>query len=85
MIRFRAERSARAQPTHRFSVGQIVHLKTWFAMPLQTDESFSVTGCMPLRNNEFQYRIRAESERYDRVAGEEALELVEAADVKGKN
>jgi hypothetical protein len=83
MIRFRAERGPRTQATHRFAIGQSVHLKTWFATPLRTDESYSVTACLPIRDNEYQYRIRAESERYDRVAGEEALELVETANAKG--
>lgn len=85
MIRTRAERAARIQATHRFAIGQTVYLKTWFTTPLRTEESYSVTACLPARDNEYQYRIRAESERYDRVAGEAALEPVETAAEKGKN
>lgn len=79
MIRYKTERAPRTEATHRFSIGQQVHLKSWFAAPLRTDETYSVTACLPARNNEFQYRIRADSERHERVAGEEAIELVDIA------
>lgn len=85
MIRFQAARGPRIEAVHRFSVGQAVHLKSWFAKPLRTDETYSVIDCLPARDNEFQYKIRAAGERHDRVAGEDALELIEAANAKGRN
>ncbi|MCO6393085.1 hypothetical protein GTW25_18855 [Aliihoeflea aestuarii] len=76
MIRVRTKPAVTADAIHRFKVGQKVHLKSWFTTPQRIDEVYLVTACLPASNREFQYRIRAETERHDRVAGEDALEPI---------
>jgi hypothetical protein len=76
MIRIRTKPVMPPQTVHRFQVGQKLHLKSTFAMPQSIDEIYVVTACLPPTNREFQYRIRAEAERHDRVAGEDSLEPV---------
>lgn len=78
MIRIRTKPVAQHQAVHRFAIGQAVHMKSFFTTPLHADRSYIVTACLPQRDEEFQYRIRAEAERHERVAGEAALELMEA-------
>lgn len=76
MIRIRTKPVMPAQAVHRFQIGQELYLKSSFAMPRSIDEIYVVTACLPATNREFQYRIRAEAERHDRVAGEDSLEPV---------
>jgi hypothetical protein len=62
--------------THMFSVGQIVRMRSRSGVFLKTDEIFRVTRTLPARDNLLQYRLRSESENYERVATEDNLELV---------
>lgn len=61
------------RPAHALAVGQFVKMNGL----LGRSETYLITGTMPARNNSPQYRIRNDGERYERVATEDVLVLVE--------
>jgi hypothetical protein len=63
---------------HRFSVGQIVRMRSRSGVFPKTDEVFRITRTLPARDNMLQYRLRSDGENYERVASEDNLELVGA-------
>jgi hypothetical protein len=63
---------------HRFSVGQIVRMRSRSGVFPKTDEIFRITRTLPARDNLLQYRLRNDGENYERVATEDILELVGA-------
>lgn len=63
--------------THRFRVGQMVRMRARFGGAAGPAEFYRVVSTLPPRDNFPQYRIRAESERHERVAREDDLEAAE--------
>ena len=63
---------------HRFTVGQMVRMRSRSGVFPKTDEVFRITRTLPARDNLLQYRLRSEGENYERVATEDSLELVGA-------
>ena len=59
--------------SHRFAVGQLVHIKNAFSLSSITDETYRITGTLPAIGDSFQYRIRSENERHERVTTEDIL------------
>lgn len=68
---------------HRFSVGQIVRIRSRSGVFPKTDEVFRITRTLPARDNLLQYRLRSDGENYERVATEDNLELVGDEPVAG--
>lgn len=66
---------------HRFVVGQSVHFKNRFNQSDTTAGTYRITATLPERDNSPQYRIRNDDERHERVATENALELIETPPV----
>ena len=66
---------------HHFSVGQTVRIKGRSGSFPNPDEIFRITRTLPTQDNYPQYRVRSEGESYERVAPEDALELVETEPV----
>jgi hypothetical protein len=64
--------------THRFAIGQTVHLRSKFGLSPKTADDYRITVLLPERNNSPQYRIRSDDERHDRVATEDDLEAVQS-------
>jgi hypothetical protein len=60
--------------THLYVLGQTVRLKGGFGTFPNSAELYHVTAQLPPRGDSFQYRIRGDSERYERVATEDSLE-----------
>lgn len=58
---------------HKFKVGQTVNYTTGFSGSVKADAVFKITQLMPAADDELQYRIRAASEPYERVAKESQL------------
>jgi len=63
-------------PTHLYALGQSVRLKGSFSTFPKSTEIYHVTGRLPARGDSLQYRIRGDSERYERVTTEDSLEPV---------
>jgi hypothetical protein len=61
---------------HQFSVGQIVRIKGRSGGFPKADAVFRITATLPTRDNFPQYRVRSDRESHERVAAEDALELV---------
>lgn len=73
--------AAFTEPMRRFSIGQSVRLFSGYGNPTQKlDEVYLITGLMPALGASFQYRVRQESEAFERVATEESLDLVRLED-----
>jgi hypothetical protein len=73
----RNTRPIRREPaTHIFKVGQAVRLKSGFGSPVALQEVFHVTATLPARGGSFQYRIRRDDERHERMTTEADLEPV---------
>ncbi|WP_425106530.1 hypothetical protein [Ancylobacter sp.] len=73
----RARVSAFTEPMRRYSIGQSVRLLSRYRNPAQKlDEVYRITGLMPALGGSFQYRLRQNSEAFERVATEESLDLV---------
>ncbi len=66
---------------HQFSVGQIVRIRSKSGVFPKTDDVFRITRTLPIQDNFPQYRLRSDGESYERVAAEDALELVGAVSV----
>lgn len=79
----RTQRRLPEAPTHLFGIGQMVRMKSWFGTSPETPELFRITGTLPVRDNAFQYRIRSDDERHERVAPEDSLEPVDKLSTKG--
>lgn len=61
----------------RFSIGQSVRLLSGYGNPAQKlDDVYRITGLMPALGASFQYRLRQDSEAFERVATEDSLDLV---------
>ena len=73
-IPLRFKRSLHSQPaTHAFAIGQAVRLKGGF---LRSGNTFFVTATLPPIGESPQYRIRNETEKFERMATEVDLEPV---------
>jgi hypothetical protein len=59
---------------HLFSIGQSVRLKGGFGTSPQLANVYRITGTLPARDNLFQYRIRNDDERHERVTTQDCLE-----------
>ena len=72
--------SRRATPRdaakHLFSIGQSVRLKGGFQTSPKLGDVYRITATLPPRDNLFQYRIRHDEERHERVATQDRLEPV---------
>lgn len=65
------------EPMRRFSIGQSVRLVSGYGSPAQkTGDVYRITGLMPATDVSFQYRLRQDSDLFERVATEESLDLV---------
>lgn len=71
-----ARRSRHEAPTHIFSIGQSVQLKSRFSGSRSARGVFQVTGTLPPLGNSLQYRIRNDEELYERVATQDDIEAV---------
>ncbi|TKT69104.1 hypothetical protein [Aquamicrobium sp. LC103] len=73
-------RAARIETeSHSFKVGQVVRLKRWNGMSIDAADTYQITATLPPRDNSPQYRIRSESERHERVAAQDSLELTKTS------
>ncbi|SIT56882.1 hypothetical protein [Mesorhizobium onobrychidis] len=61
---------------HLFSIGQSVRLKGGFGTSPKFGEIYRITGTLPARDNLFQYRVRHDDERHERVTTQDCLEPV---------
>lgn len=64
--------------SHIFEVGQTVIMTGWSKTTTSPQETFRIVATLPETNDRFQYRIRSENERHERVAAEDSLETVNA-------
>ncbi len=62
---------------HRFDIGQLVQVKDGMSASSVSSEVYEITGTLPPRDDSYQYRIRSESERHERVTTEDMLAQVE--------
>ncbi|WP_029058881.1 hypothetical protein [Stappia stellulata] len=65
--------------THLFALGDSVRLKGRIGGAPATN-NYRITGTLPPVGGSPQYRIRNEEERHERVATQDSLEPVDAAD-----
>ncbi|MCZ8376593.1 MAG: hypothetical protein O9342_14545 [Beijerinckiaceae bacterium] len=63
--------------SHMFAVGQAVRRKGGSGNPFSRLDIFRITAMLPESLGSLHYRIRTESERHERVATEDDLELIE--------
>jgi hypothetical protein len=69
----------RNEPAHRYKVGQMVGLARGFGYVRAAGSRYRIVSLLPRGRTHFQYRIRGESEAFERVASENELtELAEA-------
>ncbi|EHK54049.1 hypothetical protein [Allomesorhizobium alhagi] len=61
---------------HLFSIGQSVRLKGGFQTSPKLEDVYRTPATLPPRDNLFQYRIRHDEERHERVATQDRLEPV---------
>jgi hypothetical protein len=61
---------------HIFSIGQSVRLKDGFGTSPKTGDVYRITATLPPRDNLFQYRVRHDEERHERVTTQDRLEPV---------
>ncbi|WP_050898915.1 hypothetical protein [Allomesorhizobium alhagi] len=61
---------------HLFSIGQSVRLKGGFQTSPKLEDVYRITATLPPRDNLFQYRIRHDEERHERVATQDRLEPI---------
>ena len=64
--------------TRAFAIGQQVQFKTWIKSPSEDRQLFVVLAHLPPVEGTVQYRLRAETEAFERVAREDALAEVPA-------
>jgi len=65
--------------THLYKVGQAVRLRSEFRQKAQGVDIYHITGTLPARGGQPQYRIRNDSERHERVTTQDNLELASAS------
>lgn len=65
------------ETSHIFAVGQAVRRIGGSGNTPAHPDIFRITAMLPESLGSFRYRIRTESERHERVAAEDDLELVE--------
>lgn len=66
-----------SEPTPRFAIGQSVRLRSGYGNPARPiNEVYRVTGMLPATDVSFQYRLRRDSDPFDRVATEQSLDVV---------
>ncbi len=71
-----ARQKAPASAAHKFAVGQAVR---WALPPVSialSTETYQVVRLLPKHANDPQYRVKADSEKYERVARESHLQAV---------
>jgi hypothetical protein len=61
---------------HLFSIGQSVRLKGGFQTSPKLKDFYRITATLPPRDNLFQYRIRHDEERHERVTTQDRLEPI---------
>jgi hypothetical protein len=61
---------------HVFKIGQAVKLMRGFGHHPQNTNLYRVVGALPPLGASFQYRIRSDHERHERIALEDDLEAV---------
>jgi hypothetical protein len=59
---------------HLFSIGQSVRLKGGFQTSPKLGDVYRITAMLPPRDNMFQYRIRHDEKRHERVTTQDCLE-----------
>jgi hypothetical protein len=59
---------------HLFSIGQSVRLKGGFQTSPNLGDVYRITATLPPRDNSFQYRLRNDEERHERVTTQDRLE-----------
>jgi len=64
--------------THLFTTGQTVRLKGGFGQS-QSAQTYRITATLPPKGDSQQYRMRNDSENYERVATQDSLEAVSIA------
>jgi hypothetical protein len=64
-------------PSHIFEVGQTVVMTGWSKTTTSPQETYRIVATLPETNNRFQYRIRSDNERHERVAAEDSLATAE--------
>jgi hypothetical protein len=67
---------------HIYALGQTVRLIGGVPLP-RAAEFYRITATLPPRDGSPQYRIRADSENYERVAKQESLVPIAASLVEG--
>lgn len=73
----RGGRSIRNEtPAHLFAVGQMVRLRDIRGNFPSTAETYRITGTLPPKENSYQYRIRNDDERHERVTTQDNLEAI---------
>ena len=63
-------------PTHLFTVGQTVRLRSGFGRLSLPVDIYHITGTLPPWGGSPQYRIRNDEERHERVTTQDSLEPV---------
>ena len=61
-------------PTHKFKIGQIVFLRRSLELNIPGG-SYTVIKRLPLRDGEFEYRVKSINEPYERVVRESQVRL----------
>jgi hypothetical protein len=61
--------------THLFTTGQTVRFKGGFGQS-QSAQTYRITATLPPKGDSQQYRMRNDSENYERVATQDSLEAV---------
>jgi hypothetical protein len=63
--------------THRFKVGDTVHLRSIASRALGSIVTFNVTALLPVEGRAPEYRISSDRENHERVVAENFLEIVQ--------
>lgn len=77
MIRFQQSARRTDTPSHIFTIGQTVRMKSRIGLVKKTAELFQIKSRLPVKDGSPQYRIRSEQETYERVTTEDNLEPVD--------
>ncbi|KAA3447822.1 hypothetical protein C7I87_24855 [Mesorhizobium sp. SARCC-RB16n] len=78
MIRFQQNARPRNDtPSHLFSVGQTVRMKSRTGLREKTTELFEIKSTLPVKDGSPQYRIRSDQETHERVTTEDNLEAAD--------
>ncbi len=62
---------------HKFSVGQQVQYSSSDPDRFRASGTFEITGLLPSEGSDLQYRIRNSLEKFDRVAKEWQLDVID--------